>query len=186
MPPGETRDGIPAAELPSLPEQEKPMCHEMPPGETRDGVPVVELPSLLEQEKLMDTLNMFKFHSGTSPDPEEAANEYEFVIRQLVRTRVVGVSEISDCPENDYIIDSPKPPPERITFTLPVIQSSANVAVVVTGSKKADMVHLAIDDVGSECPSVPAKMIQPINGKLLWFLDEPAASKLGGATQNSV
>lgn len=147
---------------------------------------------------------------------EKAANEYEFVIRQLVRTRVVGVSEVSDCPrfdlillgmgedghvaslfpnhsvldeENDwvtYIIDSPKPPPERITFTLPVIKSSANVAVVVTGSNKADMVHLAINDVGPECPSVPAKMIQPINGKLLWFLDKSAASKLGGAAQNSV
>ncbi|XP_074336460.1 putative 6-phosphogluconolactonase 1 isoform X2 [Apium graveolens] len=147
---------------------------------------------------------------------EEAANEYEFVIRQLVRTRLVGVSEISDCPRFDlillgmgsdghvaslfpnhsvldeenewvtYIIDSPEPPPERITFTLPVIKSSANVAVVVTGSNKADMVHLAIDNVGTECPSVPAKMIQPINGKLLWFLDKSAASKLGGAAQISV
>ncbi|WOH15369.1 hypothetical protein DCAR_0934907 [Daucus carota subsp. sativus] len=146
---------------------------------------------------------------------EKAANEYEFVIRQLVRTRVVGVSEISDCPRFDlillgmgydghvaslfpnhsvlnekddwvtYIIDSPKPPPERITFTLPVIKSAANVAVVVTGSNKADIVHMAIDDVGLECPSVPAKMIQPINGKLIWFLDKSAASKLGGASQTS-
>ncbi|KAL1828863.1 hypothetical protein DCAR_0208125 [Daucus carota subsp. sativus] len=146
---------------------------------------------------------------------EKAAEEYEFVIRQLVRTRVIGASEISDCPKFDlivlgmgcdghvaslfpnhsvlneksdwvtYIIDSPKPPPERITFTLPVINSSSNVAVVVTGSNKADMVHLAIDDVGPECPSVPAKMIHPIDGKLLWFLDKSAASKLDGATQFS-
>ena len=146
---------------------------------------------------------------------EKAAEEYEFVIRQLVRTRVIGASEITDCPKFDlivlgmgsdghvaslfpnhsvlneksdwvtYIIDSPKPPPERITFTLPVINSSSNVAVVVTGSNKADMVHLAIDDVGPACPSVPAKMIHPIDGKLLWFLDKSAASKLDGATQFS-
>ncbi|KAK3013714.1 hypothetical protein RJ639_009805 [Escallonia herrerae] len=35
---------------------------------------------------------------------EEAADEYEFVIRQLVRTRVVNVSEISDCPKFDIIL----------------------------------------------------------------------------------
>ncbi|KAK1368591.1 hypothetical protein POM88_034683 [Heracleum sosnowskyi] len=53
MPHGEMRDGVPALELPSLQDQEKPMVvgHEMPPAETRDGVPAVELPSLLDQEK---------------------------------------------------------------------------------------------------------------------------------------
>ncbi|GKA07463.1 probable 6-phosphogluconolactonase 1 [Tanacetum coccineum] len=90
---------------------------------------------------------------------KEAANEYEFVIRQLVRTRVVNVSDVSDCPKFDlvllgmgpdghvpslfpnhlvleeknervtFITTSPKPPPERITFTLPVINSTANMAV---------------------------------------------------------
>ncbi|KAK1374482.1 putative 6-phosphogluconolactonase [Heracleum sosnowskyi] len=146
---------------------------------------------------------------------EEAASVYEFVIRKLVKTRVIGASEITDCPKFDliilgmghdghvaslfpnhpildersewvtYIIDSPKPPPERITFTLPVINSSSNVALVVTGSTKADMVHLVIDDVGPECSSVPAKMIHPIDGKLLWFLDNSAASKLNGTAQFS-
>lgn len=146
---------------------------------------------------------------------EEAAGEYEFVIRQLVRTRIIGASEISDCPKFDlivlgmgydghvaslfpnhsvldeksewvtFIIDSPKPPPERITFTLPVINSSSNVALIATGSNKADMVRLAIDDAGPECPLVPAKMIRPIDGKLLWFLDKSAASKLDEAAEFS-
>uniref|UniRef100_A0A5B6ZUT5 Probable 6-phosphogluconolactonase n=1 Tax=Davidia involucrata TaxID=16924 RepID=A0A5B6ZUT5_DAVIN len=141
---------------------------------------------------------------------EKAANDYEFVIRQLVRTRVISVSDISDCPKFDlillgmgadghvaslfpnhsvlnekdewvtFITDSPKPPPERITFTLPVINSASNVAVVVTGSGKAEAVHLAIDAVGPDCPSLPARMVQPTKGKLVWFLDNPAASKLDG------
>ncbi|KAG2702515.1 hypothetical protein I3760_06G093500 [Carya illinoinensis] len=139
---------------------------------------------------------------------EEAANDYEFVIRQLVKTRVVSVSEISDCPKFDlillgmgpdghvaslfpnhsvlnerdewvtFITDSSKPPPERITFTLPVINSASNVAVVVTGDSKAEAVHLAIDDVGPDSLSLPARMVQPMKGKLVWFLDKPAASKL--------
>ncbi|XP_043706257.1 probable 6-phosphogluconolactonase 2 [Telopea speciosissima] len=139
---------------------------------------------------------------------EEAANEYGFVLRQLVKTRTVGVSEISDCPKFDlillgmgpdghvaslfpnhialdekdewvtFITDSPKPPPERITFTLPVINSASNVAVVVTGANKAEAVHLVIDDVGPECPVLPARMVCPTNGKLVWFLDRAAASEL--------
>ncbi|CAK9186215.1 unnamed protein product [Ilex paraguariensis] len=142
---------------------------------------------------------------------EEAADEYGFVIRQLVKTRVISVSEISDCPKFDlillgmgpdghvaslfpnhsvldekdewvtFITDSPKPPPERITFTLPVIKSASNVAVVVTGSSKAEAIHLAIDDVGPGCPSLPARMIQPTTGKLVWFLDKLAASKLNSS-----
>ncbi|KAL6983315.1 putative 6-phosphogluconolactonase 1 [Sarracenia purpurea var. burkii] len=146
-----------------------------------------------------------------SVSAEQAADEYEFVIRQLVRTRLIGVSESSDCPkfdlillgmgsdghvaslfpnhsvlnENDewvtFITDSPKPPPERITFTLPVINSASNVAVVVTGSSKTDALHLAIDDVGPDCPSLPARMVKPTKGKLVWFLDKAAASKLEGA-----
>lgn len=139
---------------------------------------------------------------------DEAASEYEFVIRQSVKSRVICVSEVRDCPkfdlillgmgkdghvaalfpdnsaldENDewvtFITDSPKAPPERMTFTLPVINSASNVAIVVTGGSKAEAVHLAVDDVGPDCPQLPARMVQPTNGKLVWFMDEPAASKL--------
>ncbi|KAL2233499.1 probable 6-phosphogluconolactonase 2 isoform X1 [Sesamum indicum] len=137
---------------------------------------------------------------------EKAAEDYEFVIRQLVRTRVINVSEINDCPRFDlvllemgpdgdvgslfpnhpvlkekeqwvtFITDSPKPPPERITFTLPVINSASNVVVVATGRSKADIVHLVFDEFYSE---LPARMVQPINGKLAWFMDQGAASKIG-------
>ncbi|KAL2519261.1 putative 6-phosphogluconolactonase 1 [Abeliophyllum distichum] len=94
---------------------------------------------------------------------EQAAEDYEFVIRQLVRTRVID------------------PPPERITFTLPVINSASDVAVVVTGGSKAEAVHLAIDDIEPDCPVLPARMVRPTEGKLVWFLDQAAASKLDGA-----
>ncbi|CAN0896385.1 Probable 6-phosphogluconolactonase 2 [Linum grandiflorum] len=135
-----------------------------------------------------------------SVSAEEAADDYEFAIRQLVKT--------SDCPKFDlillgmgpdghvaslfpnhpalgekdewvtFITDSPKPPPERITFTLPVINSASNVAIVATGESKADALHLAIE--GSD-GSLPAGMVQPMKGNLVWFLDKPAASKLEGS-----
>ncbi|KAL7148901.1 hypothetical protein ABFS83_05G004200 [Erythranthe nasuta] len=146
---------------------------------------------------------------------EQAAEDYEFVIRQLVKTRVISVSEINDCPKFDlvllglgpdghvaslfpnhpvlqeteqwvtFITDSPKPPPERITFTLPVISSASNVAIVATGGGKAEAVHLAIDEVDPNWPELPARMIRPIYGDLVWFLDFAAASKIESAKFSS-
>ncbi|CAL1360191.1 unnamed protein product [Linum trigynum] len=148
-----------------------------------------------------------------SVSAEDAADEYEFAIRQLVKMRTVDVSDISDCPKFDlvllglgpdghvaslfpnhsalieqdewvtFITDSPKPPPERITFTLPVINSASNVAVVAAGESKAEAVHLAIDETEPDDgkTSLPARMVQPRNGKLVWFLDKLATSKLQGS-----
>ncbi|CAL9062993.1 unnamed protein product [Musa banksii] len=141
---------------------------------------------------------------------EDAAGEYEFAIRQLVKIRTVGVSERNDCPRFDlillgigpdghvaslfphhpalelkeewvtYITDSPKPPPERITFTLPVINSASNIAIVATGEEKAMAANLAIagTNENSDSSSLPARMVQPTDGKLVWFLDSAAASAL--------
>ncbi|KAF5752572.1 6-phosphogluconolactonase 4 chloroplastic [Tripterygium wilfordii] len=75
-----------------------------------------------------------------------------------------------------FIKDSPKPPLERITFTFPVINSSAYIALVVTGSGKADAVHKAFDE-NKNPMELPVKMVSP-EGKLTWFLDKDAASQL--------
>ncbi|KAM7273159.1 hypothetical protein ACFE04_027823 [Oxalis oulophora] len=165
----------------------------------------------LARDGLLSKLPIVPSHVHSINDSvsaEQAASDYEFVIRQLVKTRTINVSNICDCPRFDlillgmgadghvaslfpnhsaveekgewvtFITDSPKPPPERITFTLPVINAASNVAVVVTGDSKAEAVHLAIDEMVG--PSLPARMIQPVNGKLVWFFDIPAASKLDG------
>ena len=47
---------------------------------------------------------------------------------------------------------------------------------------KFDLILLTMASDGHEglnARSVPAKMIQPTEGKLVWFLDKPAASTLG-------
>lgn len=74
------------------------------------------------------------------------------------------------------IKDSPKPPPERITFTFPVINSSAYIALVVTGTGKADAVHSSLR--GSQTSDkLPAALVSA-EEELKWFLDKGAASKL--------
>lgn len=79
-----------------------------------------------------------------------------------------------------FIKDSPKPPPERITFTFPVINSSANIALVIVGDATAHAVHVALDDVENSIV-LPIQMVSP-EGTLTWFLDNGAASKLKMAT----
>lgn len=75
-----------------------------------------------------------------------------------------------------FIKDSPKPPPHRITFTFPVINSSAYVAMVVTGAGKADKVHTALG-VTNNSDKLPVELVCA-EDEYKWFLDKAAASKL--------
>jgi len=71
--------------------------------------------------------------------------------------------------------DSPKPPPRRITLTLPAIQRSREVWLVVSGAGKADAVAAAVG--GAEPVDVPAAGAVGRDATV-WLLDEDAASKL--------
>ncbi|KAL4346592.1 hypothetical protein GQ457_17G000290 [Hibiscus cannabinus] len=93
-----------------------------------------------------------------SVSTEEAADEYMFVIRQLVKTRLVSVSDVSDCPKFDLILvgnghvaslfpnhSALYKTNEWVTFITREdnthIASASNVAIVVTGESKAKAVH---------------------------------------------
>ena len=69
--------------------------------------------------------------------------------------------------------DSPKPPPDRITLTLPCLNRSKAVWFVVSGADKADAVARAF--AGPPDPSAPASLV---DGEVTVLLDEAAAAKL--------
>jgi len=71
--------------------------------------------------------------------------------------------------------NSPKPPPQRITLTLPAIQRSREVWMMVSGSEKADVVAAAVG--GADPVSVPAAGAVG-REKTAWLLDTEAAAKL--------
>ncbi|WP_246848801.1 6-phosphogluconolactonase [Pseudarthrobacter sp. NIBRBAC000502772] len=83
-------------------------------------------------------------------------------IREKERT-VVGVR------------NSPKPPPQRISLTLPAINTAAEVWMVVAGEDKAGAVGLAL--AGANPVQVPAAGPRGTS-RTLWLIDENAASRV--------
>lgn len=73
------------------------------------------------------------------------------------------------------INDSPKPPPERITLTYPVVNNSKLVVFVTAGDGKKDMVQQIIEQPEK---NLPCQRVKPVGGKVYWFIDHAAAAKL--------
>ena len=71
--------------------------------------------------------------------------------------------------------DSPKPPPERVTMTRPVINSSQRVWMVLTGADKASALGLAL--AGASYGSVPAAGAKG-RKRTIFFVDEAAAAQV--------
>lgn len=74
------------------------------------------------------------------------------------------------------IDDSPKPPPSRITFTLPLIDAARNVLFLVTGKDKA----AALAAVLSGDVRMPSARVNPSAGSLRFFVDAAAQSAARG------
>ncbi|GBD97324.1 MAG TPA: 6-phosphogluconolactonase [Nitrospirae bacterium] len=73
------------------------------------------------------------------------------------------------------VIPSDKSKRERITLTFPVINNSKNIVFLATGENKAEVIKKVIEE---EDGSLPAAMVKPQTGKLIFLLDEAAGSLL--------
>jgi 6-phosphogluconolactonase len=79
--------------------------------------------------------------------------------------------------EGDVIAvrSAPKPPPERISLTLPVINRSREVWFLVSGSDKAAAVKMALLGAGPvQVPGAGASGVE----RTLWLIDADAAAEL--------
>lgn len=74
-----------------------------------------------------------------------------------------------------FITDAPKPPPGRITLTLPVLNAGRSVLFVTTGGGKAEVLHEIFH--GGKDVRLPAARVRPATG-VEWLLDAPAAAQL--------
>lgn len=139
---------------------------------------------------------------GEDPDPERAAAEYEERLRTVFR----GPAGAPPCfdlvllgmgadghtaslfPHTEALRETqrwvlrnhvPKLQADRLTLTAPAINGAATVLFLVAGEDKAP----ALQDVLEGPPDperLPAQLIRPTGGRLVWLVDRAAASRLAG------
>jgi len=70
-----------------------------------------------------------------------------------------------------HVHDAPKPPPDRVTLTLPVLNAGRAVLFMVQGASKRE----ALARVLRRDPALPASHVQPLDGELQFIVDRAAA-----------
>lgn len=70
--------------------------------------------------------------------------------------------------------DAPKPPPIRITMTLPVINNARNVVIVAAGPSKANILSKVFNPCVKQA-ELPVQLVNPSAGELQWFIDRAAS-----------
>jgi 6-phosphogluconolactonase len=135
----------------------------------------------------------------TELDPDEAARDYAFTLGQFAAAPAVqvqfdliflGMGEdghtASLFPGSPLDLNEPVVPvtaeyqgrpAQRVTLTPLVINNARTVAFMATGEKKASTLAEVLS--GRYNPELyPAQRIEPKHGKIIWLVDEDAASRL--------
>jgi 6-phosphogluconolactonase len=73
------------------------------------------------------------------------------------------------------IVDAPKPPPRRLTLTLPMLTSAERVIVMALGESKAAVMHDALNQKDSQ---LPVSLVLRRAQRPLVLLDEKAGARL--------
>ena len=139
--------------------------------------------------------------AGESRDPQAAAHEYEQQLRRATNTApssrptldliLLGLGEdghtASLFPGSPALLDdqnlitvtqSPKDPPTRLTMTLGVINQASVILFLVAGAGKAGVVRAILDPKTETERQLPASLVVPEEGRLIWLLDRVAAAGL--------
>ena len=74
-------------------------------------------------------------------------------------------------------VSVPKPPPDRLTFTPPILNAARNILFLATGADKADALHAVIEGPANS-DEYPAQVVHPPNGEVTWMVDSAIAQKL--------
>jgi 6-phosphogluconolactonase len=138
---------------------------------------------------------------GESHDPQAAAYEYEQQLRLATKTSpsaqpsldlvLLGLGEdghtaslfpgASILRDHQHLIAatrSPKDPPNRLTMTLAAINRASVILFLVTGAGKAGVVRAILDPKTEAERELPAALVAPEEGRLIWLLDQAAAAEL--------
>ena len=139
--------------------------------------------------------------TGESRDPQVAAHDYEQQLRQATNTPpsshptldlvLLGLGEdghtaslfpgslaLRDNKRLIAVTQSSKDPPTRLTMTLGVINQASVILFLVMGVGKAEIVRAILDPKTETERQLPASLVAPEKGRLIWLLDRAAAAGL--------
>ena len=139
--------------------------------------------------------------AGEFRDPQAAASEYEQQLRRATNTSpsnsptldliLLGLGEdghtaslfpgslaFRDNKSLIAVTQSPKDPPTRLTMTLGVINQASVILFLVAGAGKAGVVRAILDPKTETERQLPASLVAPEKGRLIWLLDRAAAAEL--------
>jgi 6-phosphogluconolactonase len=139
--------------------------------------------------------------AGESRDPQAAARDYEQQLRDATDTPpsnypaldlvLLGLGEdghtaslfpgsaaLRDNRSLIAVTQSPKDPPVRMTMTLGAINRATVILFLVAGAGKAGIVRAILDPKTEAERQLPASLVAPERGRLIWQLDRAAASEL--------
>jgi len=121
-----------------------------------------------------------------APDRRQAAKQYGRRIPDPLDILVLGMgadghtaslfpgsAALDEREERVVAVTAPKPPPERMTVTPPVLERARTIVMIVAGADKASMVAKALTGI-VDPKTVPAQLARRAH----WILDADAASAL--------
>ena len=138
---------------------------------------------------------------GEDPDPETAARDYERVLRTVTNAGtaewprldlvLLGIGNdghtASLFPGTDALDErrrwvtvghAPSNPSTRLTLTLGVINQATVVLFLASGESKAGVIKRILEPGQDADQQLPAALVRPKQGRLVWLLDRPAAATL--------
>ena len=128
---------------------------------------------------------------GEDPDPEAAARRYEALLPERLDLAIQGMGDdghtASLFPGHPatlererrvvHVADAPKPPPDRLTLTTPVLEDAREAMVLARGAGKAEAVARALTGL-RDLEACPVQVCRAGT----WFLDPAAAAALDPET----
>ena len=146
----------------------------------------------MAKESLLDAVsipagNVFRIRGEIAP--QAAANEYERMLaafasragegRYVHDLLLLGLGEdghtaslfpgspaLDETGRNVIPATGPKPPPQRITMTYPLINAARHICFLVNDATKQPL----IDEILSGKSSYPAARVRPIDGAITWLV----------------
>jgi 6-phosphogluconolactonase len=126
---------------------------------------------------------------GESPDLQHAAREYSALLPPALDLLILGVGDdghicslfpghpalLEDSARVTAIMDSPKPPPKRLTLTMSYVLRSRQVWIVAVGERKRVLLQRAVQ---KQQPTTPMDLVVAQAQRVTIFTDQTLSRSL--------